>query len=63
MPSWRATTDRGGFLVVLPAVVISSLYPVVPALLGIYVLRERLSPLQVQGLGLAVAAVMLIATG
>jgi len=63
MPSWRATTDRGGFLVVLPAVAISSLYPVVPALLGIYVLRERLSPLQVLGLGLAVAAVMLIATG
>ena len=47
----------------LPAVAISSLYPVVPALLGIYVLRERLSPLQVLGLGLAVAAVMLIATG
>ena len=45
------------------AVAISSLYPVVPAVLGIYVLRERLSRLQVLGLGLAAAAVILIATG
>ncbi|WP_051439585.1 EamA family transporter [Bordetella petrii] len=45
------------------AVAISSLYPVVPALLGVYVLRERLAPLQVAGLAMAALAVALIAMG
>ena len=45
------------------AVAISSLYPVVPALLGIYVLHERLSWLQGAGLAAAGAAVVMIALG
>ncbi|MBP2368414.1 EamA family transporter [Pseudonocardia parietis] len=44
------------------AVVLSSLYPVIPALLGITVLRERLTPRQTVGLVAALAAPVLIAT-
>jgi drug/metabolite transporter (DMT)-like permease len=43
------------------AVVLSALYPVVPVLLGLTVLRERLTRTQTAGLGLAGAAVGLIA--
>jgi drug/metabolite transporter (DMT)-like permease len=43
------------------AVVLAALYPVVPVLLGITVLRERLTRTQAAGLGLAGAAVGLIA--
>ena len=43
------------------AVVLAALYPVVPVLLGFTVLRERVTRLQTAGLGLAGAAVGLIA--
>jgi drug/metabolite transporter (DMT)-like permease len=43
------------------AVVLTALYPVVPVLLGLTVLRERVTPAQAAGLGLAGAAVGLIA--
>jgi drug/metabolite transporter (DMT)-like permease len=43
------------------AVVLAALYPVVPVLLGLTVLRERLTRTQTAGLGLAGAAVGLIA--
>jgi drug/metabolite transporter (DMT)-like permease len=42
------------------AVVLSSLYPAIPVLLGITFLEERLSPRQVAGLGGAAAAVALL---
>ena len=42
------------------AVVLSSLYPVIPAVLGIAVLRERLSLLQSLGLVAAIAAIGLL---
>lgn len=45
------------------AVVLSSLYPVVPVLLGITLLRERLSRHQCAGLVAALAATVFIATG
>jgi drug/metabolite transporter (DMT)-like permease len=45
------------------AVVLSSLYPVVTALLAVVVLRERLSPAQWSGVGLAAAAAGLIGIG
>nr|WP_222131960.1 EamA family transporter [Pseudonocardia sp. C8] len=44
------------------AVVLSSLYPVIPALLGITVLRERLTSRQTLGLVATLAAPVLIAT-
>jgi len=44
------------------AVVLSSLYPVIPVLLGITVLRERLNWRQCAGLIGALAATVLIAT-
>ena len=43
------------------AVVLTALYPVVPVLLGLTVLRERVTATQTAGLGLAGAAVGLIA--
>jgi drug/metabolite transporter (DMT)-like permease len=43
------------------AVVLAALYPVVPVLLGLTVLRERLTRTQAVGLGMAGAAVGLIA--
>ncbi|HZE34003.1 MAG TPA: EamA family transporter, partial [Actinoallomurus sp.] len=47
---------------VVIAVVVSSLYPAIPVLLGITVLRERLRPLQAAGLvGAAVAVAFLTA--
>jgi drug/metabolite transporter (DMT)-like permease len=45
------------------AVVLSSLYPVVPVLLGITVLRERLSKAQVIGLAAAGLAIGVLVTG
>lgn len=51
---------RTQFLAV--AVVLSSLYPIVPVLLGITVLRERLRWTQTIGLACALAASVLIAT-
>lgn len=42
------------------AVVLSSLYPAIPVLLGITLLRERLTPQQTTGLAGAVAACLLI---
>ncbi|MEE6280738.1 EamA family transporter [Georgenia sunbinii] len=45
------------------AVILSSLYPVVPVILGVVVLRERLGRGQLVGLGAAAAAVVLIAVG
>ncbi|TNC27741.1 EamA family transporter [Amycolatopsis alkalitolerans] len=48
---------------VVIAVVLSSLYPAIPVLLGITVLRERLSSRQVTGLLAAAAAVVLLALG
>lgn len=45
------------------AVVLSSLYPVIPVLLGITLLRERLTGRQVAGLAGAGAAVVLITLG
>ncbi|MFE7421807.1 EamA family transporter [Rhodococcus sp. NPDC057529] len=44
------------------AVALSSLYPVVPVLLGVTVLRERLIPKQAAGLLAAASAVALLAT-
>ena len=49
-------------LAVVVAVVLSSLYPVVPVLLGVTVLRERLIPKQSVGLLAAASAVALLAT-
>jgi drug/metabolite transporter (DMT)-like permease len=47
---------------VVIAVVLSSLYPAIPVLLGITLLRERLQPLQAAGLmGAAVAVAFLTA--
>ena len=51
---------RTQFLAV--AVVLSSLYPIVPVLLGLAVLRERLRHLQILGLAASLAASVLIAT-
>lgn len=45
------------------AVVLSSLYPVVPVLVGILFLRERLTATQVLGLGAAGIAVVMITAG
>jgi drug/metabolite transporter (DMT)-like permease len=45
------------------AVVLTALYPVVPVVLGLTVLRERVTWSQTAGLGLAGAAVGLIALG
>jgi drug/metabolite transporter (DMT)-like permease len=45
------------------AVVLSSLYPAIPVLLGITVLRERLSGRQVAGLAGSAAAVLLLTAG
>ncbi|URN05897.1 EamA family transporter [Actinomadura madurae] len=45
---------------VVIAVVLSSLYPVVPVLLGVFALRERLSRTQAAGLGGTAAAVVLL---
>lgn len=45
------------------AVVLSSLYPVIPVLLGITVLRERLSAKQAVGLAGAAATVVLVTSG
>lgn len=45
-----------------PAVVLSSLYPVIPVVLGLTTLRERLSPAQAAGLLGALAGSLLIAT-
>lgn len=47
---------------VVVAVVLSSLYPVVPVLVGVLALAERLSWRQIVGLGGAAAAVLLIAS-
>ncbi|PXY22217.1 EamA family transporter [Prauserella muralis] len=48
---------------VVIAVVLSSLYPAIPVLLGITLLRERLSWTQTAGLGAAGAAVALLTAG
>ena len=45
------------------AVVLSSLYPVIPVVLGVSVLRERPAPLQAVGLAGAAAAVVLLTAG
>jgi drug/metabolite transporter (DMT)-like permease len=45
------------------AVVLSSLYPAIPVLLGITVLRERLSRWQAAGLAAAAVAIGLLAVG
>ncbi|WP_197681561.1 EamA family transporter [Actinopolymorpha singaporensis] len=45
------------------AVVLSSLYPVVPVLLGVVVLRERLTRRQVAGLATAAVTVVLVTAG
>ncbi|WP_009475424.1 putative membrane protein [Rhodococcus sp. JVH1] len=44
------------------AVVVSYLYPIVPVLLGVTVLGERLIPRQAAGLLVAASAVTLLAT-
>ncbi|SFQ40829.1 hypothetical protein SAMN05421810_10715 [Amycolatopsis arida] len=43
------------------AVVLASLYPAIPVLLGLTVLRERLTPTQAVGLGGAAVAIVLLA--
>lgn len=48
---------------VVVAVVLSNLYPLVPVLLGVTVLHERLSRRQVIGLTTAITAVVLVSTG
>lgn len=53
---------RGEMAVGLAAA-LSGLYPIVTMLLARFVLRERLSPLGLVGVGLAVAAVVLISIG
>ena len=54
-----ATRDQ----LVTVAVVLSSLYPAIPVLLGITVLRERLGGRQVAGLAGSAAAVLLLTAG
>lgn len=49
--------------IVVIAVVLSSLYPAIPVLLGITFLRERLRPSQVAGLAGAGAAIVLLSVG
>jgi drug/metabolite transporter (DMT)-like permease len=46
---------------VTAAVVLSSLYPVVPVVAGLVLFRERLGAWQVAGLGAALVAAVLIA--
>jgi drug/metabolite transporter (DMT)-like permease len=53
---------RGEMAVGLAAA-LSGLYPIVTMLLARFLLRERLSPLGLIGVGLAVAAVVLISVG
>lgn len=48
---------------VVVAVVLSSMYPALPVLLGITVLRERLTAVQTAGLAAAAVAVALLAAG
>ncbi len=63
------TAANGGFLLATRlgdlgvSAVVVSLYPVVVVLLARIVLRERLSPLQLTGAGLALGASVLLATG
>lgn len=45
------------------AVVLSSLYPIIPVVLGIAVLRERLTPWQAVGLAAAAGTVVLVTIG
>jgi len=48
---------------VVVAVVLSSLYPLIPVLLGVTILREPLSPARGVGLVAALVATVLIAVG
>lgn len=48
---------------VVVAVVLSSLYPLIPVLLGMTVLRERLSPSRAVGLAATLTATVLISVG
>lgn len=52
--------ERGKASVVVPIV---GLYPVMTVVLSVVLLHERLAPLQIVGVALAVAAVVLIAAG
>lgn len=45
------------------ALALSSLYPVIPVVLGLAVLRERLSAWQTAGLASAVGTVVLVTNG
>lgn len=55
--TYTLASREGGMAV---AVVLTSLYPAIPVLLGLTVLKERLSLLQSVGLVLAATAVVLI---
>lgn len=52
--------DRGKASVVVPLI---GVYPIVTALLSVVFLGERLSPVQIAGVGLAIVAVVLISLG
>ncbi len=52
--------DRGKASVVVPMI---GIYPVLTAVLAVVFLGERLSPIQIAGIGLAMLAVVLISLG
>lgn len=54
---------RGGAAPVAAVVPLTALYPAVSALLGIWVLGERLAPQQYAGVALALVAAALLASG
>ncbi len=57
--AYLLAADRGALSIVAP---VSSLYPVSTVLLALVIDRERVRPVQLAGLGLAAAALVLVAT-
>lgn len=65
-PCWPHISERwsrSAAKVTGAALALSSLYPVIPVVLGLAVLRERLSAWQTAGLASAVGTVVLVTIG
>jgi uncharacterized membrane protein len=60
LASFYLALERGKASVVVPII---GLYPVLTAVLSVLLLHERLAPLQIAGVALAAAAVVLISIG